>query len=175
MNIMNKNVYIPFTLLVISAFLFSCGDDDPVKSYSIDGVWYTTERTLSTGNKEVDDRVNSLLRLDIKEYKTRREFKRIESNIEEGSVETTAKLISSPEGPNMKDRKGTYKVEKDWIYITEDKLGYYESRFYVGETILTTETKITKDFLEELVIEVGGASGMIPEGITGTLKTTEAR
>lgn len=172
---MNKNVYISFLLLIISAFFLSCGDDDAVKKYSIDGVWYITEHTISTGNKDVDSRINMLLREDIRDYKTKREFVRIESNIEEGAVETTAKAVDAPEGPDVKNRKGTYQIKDNLLYITEDKLGYYESEYHIGEKIMITKTKITKDFLVALVNELGGASGMIPDGITGTLKTVEAR
>ncbi|MDH6307839.1 hypothetical protein M2451_000288 [Dysgonomonas sp. PFB1-18] len=173
---MNKNIRNLFVLLTIGIFSFSCGDDEPTKEPTILGDWYVTERTLTTGNKEVDERLNSWFKEDLRLNDMKRTFTALNGDDwSEGSVTIRVYDKNSSSGEADRPVDGTYSIEKDILHISDNLLGVTESQFFLGEKILETYTKLTRAQIRALAIDVGGYDNLIPETITGELKTRYAR
>lgn len=174
---MNKKAFNLFIVPILCLSFLSCGDDEKVEQPSILGVWQTTDWSLDTGNKEVDDWVNGILRQDLNVYTIKREFRSIDNGDgSEGSVNTTGKKIGSTEESDDRTRLGTYKIEGNVMYIDEEQLGKSESVIQIGDKVLITETTVNKEYLVDLLRSLGALTGgQVPDGITGTLKIREVR
>ncbi|MBB4036167.1 hypothetical protein GGR21_002068 [Dysgonomonas hofstadii] len=174
---MNKNTFSLLAILIICLSFLSCGDDEKAERPTILGEWYTTGWFLDTGNEEIDDWINGLLRQDLKDFIIKREFIPIENGDGTiGAVYTTSKEIDSPNGPDFRSRQGTYKIEGNVIYLDEEQFNTSEATIQIGEKIMITEIKVDKAYLTTLLsVLFSLTSSQIPDGTTGTLKMYEAR
>jgi len=174
---MNKRAFNLFTIFLICVSFLSCGDNDEAEKTTVLGDWYTTDWSLSTGDNDVDDWINGLLRQDLNTFIIKRTFRSIEGGDgTEGSVHTTSRKIDDPQGVDYRTRQGTYKIEGNVISMDEEQLGKSESVIQIGEKVMITEVKVDREYLVVLLRILGALTAdEVPDGTTGTLKIREAR
>lgn len=175
---MNRNKFITFSLLITSIFFLSCGDDDTHTSPSIIGTWTVTERTIDTENEEIDDWINWALRKEHELYNMQVTYAGIDGVDTEGSIFTALKRKDSSGETNELEWGGTYKIEDNTIYLTEERLSQSVAKINIlDDKMMVTYTEVTAPYLRNLLNVIGlpGQEDRIPNDITGTIKTRQAR
>jgi len=173
---MNRFIYILITSLITSIIVTSCSaGDEPYypKPVTLLGDWRMERRTIETGEKELNNRINWLLQTDSIQFNITRTYKEIEPGI--GSYQDYFYIRGSQEENPDRKNEGTYYVKGDSIYVNDLTLGKVAYKFELTSTTLTTYTKVTKGELDIITIELGGDPRLNPEGLEGVITTIERR
>lgn len=162
---MNK-LLIYISSIVFVLLLQSCNkyNDEPVPTLNVE--WEITDRVLKTNDKDLDNSVNTMFKLDAAKYIIKKIYIK---NREIDNVGTFEQLsISRETGSEMRKRDGTYVLKGDSLFSKEDGLELRE-RYSVTNTSLMTKTKVTKKELDILIIEIGGDPNVIAADVVGEL------
>lgn len=163
---MKKITLFFIAILSISIISTSCdGGDDP--ELTVLGDWHTTERTLTTGNTELDYLINSLYKLETKDYDVVRTF---------GTSSVTTTIIERATGNVARKKEGTYMVENGNTLIVDDEsYGRSTSTLLLSNKIMTTTRTVNISDIRNIADELGIDKDLLPAEASGVLKMHEAR
>lgn len=163
---MKKTILFIVAILPTLITFSSCdgGEDPPV---SILGDWHVTERTLTTGNEDLDFLINSLYILETKEYDIVHRFT-------ESGITTT--YTNRETGIMERQKEGTYMLESDGRLIIDDEAyGRSISTYILSNTRLTYTRDVTINDIRDIADELGIDIDVLPAEANGVLKIHEAR
>lgn len=168
---MNKTLQIILFVATIGILISSCNKDNDTERPSIAGEWTTIERSISTNDDFLNESINNLFALDNKDYTVKRIFTPTDDNT--GAISTIA--TNKTTGNEDRNRSGSYKIERDSLYINDQKFEQTISGYRIDGKVLLTYTKVKKKELDYIVSELGGDPNLIPNNAEGILRMKEIK